>query len=227
MPDEALASDLDGGPTGGPVTLLLPLVVGSFAAFVLLGISRRRFAAARSGASAGSGPEPGEESPPDPFVPRWLRPSVAAARVGIGPTTVIEPEAPALAEPGRPRRVFTGGIDRGVERVVVRYDRVPLLDVPDDALGRTKADLDADDEVEVIERDGIWAQVRTPTGAVGWVPTMTIAQRAGREHRRRLSHSDYFGCAWAGTGGRRAPTRSAHRGDRRPAPRTPATREWR
>ncbi len=112
-------------------------------------------------------------------MPRWLRPSVAAARVGIGPTTVIEPEAPALAGPGRPRRVFTGGIERGVERVVVRYDRVPLLDVPDDALGRTKAELDADDEVEVIERDGIWAQVRTPTGAVGWVATMTIAQRAG------------------------------------------------
>jgi hypothetical protein len=57
----------------------------------------------------------------------------------------------------------------------VRYDGVPLLDRPDEVLGRTLRELDGGDEVEVLERAEIWAQVRTPNNLTGWVPSMTLA----------------------------------------------------
>ena len=56
----------------------------------------------------------------------------------------------------------------------VRYDGVPLLDRPDDVLGRLMQELDGGDEVKVLERAEIWTQVRTPDNLVGWVPSMTL-----------------------------------------------------
>jgi hypothetical protein len=58
--------------------------------------------------------------------------------------------------------------------LVVRYDLVPLLDRPDEALGLSQAELDSGDEVEVLERDAIWTRVRTPAGRAGWIPAMTL-----------------------------------------------------
>jgi uncharacterized protein YgiM (DUF1202 family) len=58
--------------------------------------------------------------------------------------------------------------------LVVRYDLVQLLDRPDEALGVPQAELDAGDEVEVLERDAIWTRVQTPAGRAGWVPAMTL-----------------------------------------------------
>ena len=56
----------------------------------------------------------------------------------------------------------------------VRYDGVPLLDRPDDVLGRLMQELDGGDEVNVLECAEIWTQVRTPDNLVGWVPSMTL-----------------------------------------------------
>jgi hypothetical protein len=56
----------------------------------------------------------------------------------------------------------------------VRYDGVPLLDRPDDVLGRLMQELDGGDEVNVLARAEIWTQVRTPDNLVGWVPSMTL-----------------------------------------------------
>ena len=56
----------------------------------------------------------------------------------------------------------------------VRYDGVPLLDRPDDVLGRMMVELDAGDEVEVVGGAEIWTHVRTPNNLVGWVPSMTL-----------------------------------------------------
>jgi hypothetical protein len=58
--------------------------------------------------------------------------------------------------------------------MVVRYDGVALLDQADEAFGRSLGGLQAGDEVEVLERAGAWAQVRTAQGRSGWVPSMTL-----------------------------------------------------
>lgn len=104
---------------------------------------------------------------PEADVPRWLRPSVRAAR--------FESERNKAPRPARPRLEFDGPPDAATERLVVRYDLVQLLDRPDEALGVAHLELDAGDEVDVIDRDIIWAHVRTPTGPAGWVPAMTLA----------------------------------------------------
>lgn len=100
-------------------------------------------------------------------VPRWLRPSVRAARV----ETL---QSPAPRERRAPL-LFVGPVLGGMERLVVRYDLVQLLDRPDEALGMPVGELDTGDEIEVLERDSIWARVRTPAHRDGWVPAMTLA----------------------------------------------------
>jgi len=76
--------------------------------------------------------------------------------------------------PGRARLTFAAPGDGGTERLVVRYDLVQLLDRPDEALGIPQAELNAGDEVEVLDRDDIWTRVQTPAGRAGWVPAMTL-----------------------------------------------------
>jgi hypothetical protein len=38
-----------------------------------------------------------------------------------------------------------------------------------------RGELDTGDEIEILERDLIWAHVRTPADRDGWVPAMTLA----------------------------------------------------
>lgn len=99
-------------------------------------------------------------------MPRWLRPSVRAARVA----SVKNPTPRERREPV----LFTGPVDGAGERLVVRYDRVQLLDRPNDALGMPLGELDTGDEVEILEREVIWTRVRTPSQRDGWVPAMTL-----------------------------------------------------
>ncbi len=139
---------------------------------VQLVLGRRRLSAGESevGASAAPAVDAGGR---DRTLPRWLDPSVAAAR-RPDRLPAVPPDRFAAAAPARGPMVFaTRGDDLG-ELHHVRYDGVPLLDRPDDVLGRTMDELDGGDEVTVLERAEIWARVRTPNNLIGWIPGMTL-----------------------------------------------------
>ena len=51
---------------------------------------------------------------------------------------------------------------------------MPLLDQPDEVTGLPVGDLQGGDEVESIGKRGVWTEVRTPRGAVGWVHRTTL-----------------------------------------------------
>jgi len=111
-------------------------------------------------------------------VPRWRRPSVVAARFETD-NTVIQRAATVDQTTGRHApSVFTDRTTDAGGRMRLRYDAVPLLDRPDDVLARTQAELNAGDEVLVLERGEIWANVTTPAGVMGWVPSMVLVEES-------------------------------------------------
>jgi hypothetical protein len=187
-PDPTASSGLDDGPIGGIGGVLFALVLGSAAALVLVTVALRRrgtaLLAETAGAGGVAGPElpteavlpvaPGPAPAGDEHIPRWRRPSVAAARFETDATAAVRAAAAASIPPVRPPLVFTEPIDDVAERMLVAYDNVPVLEQPDEALGRTQEELDRGDEVGVLERDSIWVKVRTPTGVIGWVPSMAL-----------------------------------------------------
>ncbi|HLO36621.1 MAG TPA: hypothetical protein VK194_11080, partial [Candidatus Deferrimicrobium sp.] len=155
----------DGGLAGGTGGLVIPIALAVVAGLLVGGlllvtIARRRTRAAASEAAASdetlSG-APGLGSGRDPNLPRWLDPSVTAARFRPDTTTAVRAVALATAPPRLPV-VFGTPADELAERRRVRYDGVPLLDRPDDVLGRTIGEVDGGDEVELLERGEIWAQ---------------------------------------------------------------------
>jgi hypothetical protein len=115
----------------------------------------------------------------DENVPRWRRPSVAAARYGNGNTSTIRSGMADSMIRTRPTRVFAEPTEVIGERLVVRYG-VPLLNQPDEAFGRVLENLGSGDQVEILDHGEIWANVITPTGAAGWVPSATLGPTAGR-----------------------------------------------
>lgn len=102
--------------------------------------------------------------PAEVGVPRWRRASLKEARA----------KSDRLAAPAHAGVTFASSVAVGAERSVVRYDLVPLLDAPDEVTGQPVADLQAGDEVETVDRRGVWTEVRTPRGAVGWVHRTTL-----------------------------------------------------
>jgi SH3-like domain-containing protein len=59
----------------------------------------------------------------------------------------------------------------------VRYRMVRLSDGPDEILSYEIGRLDKDDEVEVLDRTGVYVRVRTPSGVEGWVHRTTLGDR--------------------------------------------------
>jgi hypothetical protein len=108
------------------------------------------------------------------YIPRWRRPSLAAARLRTDATAAQRAGAIAPRAPSRPPHVFATPVEPPAERLYVRYDGVLLMDRPDEALGRRLAELDAGDEVDVLERDDAWARAMTPLGVAGWLPGMAL-----------------------------------------------------
>jgi hypothetical protein len=169
----------DGALSSAPDGLLLPIGLALAGVLLLVIIARWRLKAAQTSeaaeSDAGLSGDPDSASARDRNLPRWLDPSVAAARFRTDTTTAVRAAAAVAIAPARAPVVFTSPIDELTERMRVRYDGVPLLDRPDDVLGRTLGELDGGDEVELLERGEIWARVKTPKAAAGWLPSMTLA----------------------------------------------------
>ncbi len=178
-----------GSTSGMPVAPFL-LVPGLLALLVVVAIARRRrpeeiavAPAASAGASATMQPDalprvvtPSVVPAGEADVPRWRRPSVVAARFETDSTVILRAATVHAAVGRHAPSVFTDWSTDAGERMRLRYDAVPLLDRPDDVLARTLIELDAGDEVLVLERSDVWANVSTPAGAVGWVPSMVLVE---------------------------------------------------
>jgi hypothetical protein len=104
----------------------------------------------------------------DGHMPRWRRPSLMEARKadpvrGGGAASV--------------RLTFTGDAGAavtGLERRLLRYRLVSLLDVPDEVRGVEIGVLDEGDEVVLMEKRGTYWRVLCPDGRQGWLHKMTL-----------------------------------------------------
>ena len=187
------------GLGGGPDALaaVMPVVVTTFGgaamlmAFVLFGKRRRddeptdsdenlaAAAASSAGAVASSAlveAAPGPASAPGPTaadaelaMPRWRRPSLLEARKA-DPTRAAAVDTRLTFDHGAALPVG------GHERRRIRYRVVRLLDRPDELLALDIGALDAGDEVELLERSGVYWFVLCPDGQQGWVHKMVLGE---------------------------------------------------
>jgi hypothetical protein len=105
-------------------------------------------------------------------MPRWRRPSLLEARRA-------DPVRDAIAAP---RLTFDHGLVgplEGRERRLIRYSLVRLLDVPDELRGNEIAFLDQGDEVQLLEKRGVYWLVLCPDGRQGWIHKMTLGDSVG------------------------------------------------
>jgi hypothetical protein len=105
-------------------------------------------------------------------MPRWRRPSLMAARKA----DPIRDATPA------PRLTFDHGLVGpldGRERRLIRYTLVRLLDQPDELRGAEIGFLDSGDEVQLLEKRGVYWLVLTPDGRQGWIHKMTLGEVVG------------------------------------------------
>jgi hypothetical protein len=117
------------------------------------------------------GPD-GIDDDAEALLPRWRRPSLLQAR---------------RADPLRtgavaPRLAFDQGFNgslSGTERRLVRYTVVRLLDAPDELRGRDIGVVGEGDEVELLEKQGVYWLVACPDGGRGWIHQMTLGAVVG------------------------------------------------
>jgi hypothetical protein len=186
----ALTTGSSLGRTSGVPFAPFLLLPGLLALLVVVAIARRRRPEAIAVALAAS-VEGVPTSQPDDLttvvtssvvpageadVPRWRRPSVVAARFETDNTVIVRAATVDDAVGRRAPSIFTDQTTVAGDRMRLRFDAVPLLDRPDDVLARIQTDLDAGDEVLVLERGEVWANVTTPAGVVGWVPSMVLVE---------------------------------------------------
>jgi hypothetical protein len=106
-------------------------------------------------------------------MPRWRRPSLLEARRA-------DPIRDATAAP---RLTFDHGLVgplEGRERRLIRYSLVRLLDIPDELRGTELAFLDQGDEVQLLEKRGVYWLVLCPDGLQGWIHKMTLGETVGQ-----------------------------------------------
>ena len=110
---------------------------------------------------------------PELALPRWRRPSLLEARRA---DPVRDRSAPA------PRLTFdhglVGALD-GRERRLIGYNVVRLLDSPDELRGAEIGFLDQGDEVQLLEKRGVYWLVLCPDGRQGWIHKMTLGEVVG------------------------------------------------
>jgi hypothetical protein len=105
-------------------------------------------------------------------MPRWRRPSLLEARKA-------DPIRDAVVAP---RLTFDHGLVGpldGRERRLIRYTLVRLLDQPDELRGAEIGFLDSGDEVQLLEKRGVYWLVLTPDGRQGWIHKMTLGEVVG------------------------------------------------
>jgi hypothetical protein len=109
---------------------------------------------------------------PEMAMPRWRRPSLLEARRAD----------PLRDTAAAPRLTFdhglVGALD-GRERRLIGYNVVRLLDTPDELRGAEIGFLDQGDEVQLLEKRGVYWLVLCPDGRQGWVHKMTLGETVG------------------------------------------------
>ncbi len=106
-------------------------------------------------------------------MPRWRRPSLLEARRAD----------PIRDGTAAPRLTFDHGLVgplEGRERRLIRYTLVRLLDIPDELRGTELAFLDQGDEVQLLEKRGVYWLVLCPDGRQGWIHKMTLGETVGQ-----------------------------------------------
>jgi hypothetical protein len=106
-------------------------------------------------------------------MPRWRRPSLLEARRAD----------PIRDGSSAPRLTFDHGLVgpiEGRERRLIRYSLVRLLDIPDELRGTELAFLDQGDEVQLLEKRGVYWLVLCPDGRQGWIHKMTLGDTIGQ-----------------------------------------------
>jgi hypothetical protein len=104
----------------------------------------------------------------DGDVPRWRRPSLMEARKA-DPTRGVSAAAVRLTFTGD-----AGAAVTGLERRLIRYRLVSLLDAPDEVRGVEIGVLDEGDEVVLMEKRGTYWRVLCPDGREGWLHKMVL-----------------------------------------------------
>ena len=103
----------------------------------------------------------------DAHLPRWRRPSLMEARK----TDPLRSVSTSV------RLTFEGEVGQavsGLERRLIRYRLVSLLDMPDEVQGIEIDVLDEGDEVVLLEKRGTYWRVLCPDGREGWLHKMTL-----------------------------------------------------
>ncbi|MDP9481940.1 MAG: SH3 domain-containing protein [Chloroflexota bacterium] len=152
------------GPVGGVVGPWMALTGIGIAIFWLL---LRRRPESPMGAGAAAVPSGGLGLPgaarDDATIPRWLRPSLQAARqAGWG----VPPPRSAVR--------FLGPAAPGVDRREIGYRLVRVADGPDDLKSEEVGRFDRGDQVEILENKGSFVRVRGADGLEGWVHQAAI-----------------------------------------------------
>lgn len=196
-----------GRPALEPLSLAFTLattstVVGASMAFSLFGKRRQdgeqpapddvMAARAMSGVALvatalGAPGAPGATTPTAPQdaeldMPRWRRPSLIEARK-------LDPMRDATIAP---RLSFDHGLVGpldGRERRLIRYSVVRLLDTPDELRGAETGFVDQGDEVQLLEKRGVYWLVLCPDGRQGWIHKMTLGDVVGEPDGNAASAS--------------------------------------
>ena len=103
----------------------------------------------------------------DAHLPRWRRPSLMEARK-TDPTRTVSSSV---------KLTFGGEVSAavtGMERRLIRYRLVGLLNAPDEIRGVEIGVLDEGDEVVLLERRGTYWRVLCPNGTEGWLHKMVL-----------------------------------------------------
>ena len=109
-------------------------------------------------------------------MPRWRRPSLLLARKADPTRDGVEAA----------RLTFDNGLIgpiEGRERHLIKYDIVTLLDSPDEVRGNGIGVLAQGDEIQLLEKRGVYWLVLCPDGTQGWIHKMTVGENIGNAPR--------------------------------------------